>query len=170
MYGELEERDGEARLRFTRRLAHSRERVWRALTEPSELSEWFPSTIDGERRTGARLTFRFSEEDDVVFDGEMIAFDPPSLMEFSWGTDRLRFELAEDGDGCILTLVDVLDDYGKGARDGAGWHACFDALDALLAGEPTRTVMETRWAEVHDEYVRRFGERASTIGPPEGAG
>lgn len=170
MYGELEEQNGEARLRFTRRLGHSRERVWRALTEPGELSAWFPSTIDGDRRAGGRLSFQFgAEADNLVMDGEMITFEPPSLMEFRWGTDVLRFELQEDGDGCVLTLVDTIDDYGKGARDAAGWHACLDALEAQLAGRDSRPVLETRWAEVQAAYIERFGPRASTIGPPESA-
>lgn len=170
MYGDLEEQHGEARLRFTRRLGHSRERVWRALTEPGELSAWFPSTIDGERRAGAALSFQFGDEaGSVAMDGEMVVFDPPSLMEFRWGTDVLRFELREDGDGCILTLVDTIDDYGKGARDAAGWHACLDALEEQLAGRDSRLVRETRWAEVHAAYVERFGARAATIGPPESA-
>ena len=41
-------------LRYERRLAHPRERVWRALTDDAELAAWFPTTIEGERQNGAR--------------------------------------------------------------------------------------------------------------------
>ena len=52
MYGELEQRsDGRWRLRFTRALAHPPEKVWRAITEPEHLAQWFPTTIEG---TGSR--------------------------------------------------------------------------------------------------------------------
>jgi len=33
--------DGRPALRFERRLDHSIERVWRAVTEPAELARWF---------------------------------------------------------------------------------------------------------------------------------
>ena len=33
--------DGRPALRFERRLKHSVERVWRAVTEPAELARWF---------------------------------------------------------------------------------------------------------------------------------
>ena len=42
---------------FTRRLAHPREKVWRAVTEPEHLAAWYPQEIVGERRAGAPLRF-----------------------------------------------------------------------------------------------------------------
>ncbi|HEX8073920.1 MAG TPA: SRPBCC domain-containing protein [Thermoleophilaceae bacterium] len=45
MNGTLETIDGRPALRFERRLPHSVERVWRAITEPEELKAWFPDTI-----------------------------------------------------------------------------------------------------------------------------
>ena len=42
-------------LTFTRRLAHPREKVWRAVTEPEHLAAWYPQEIVGERRAGAPL-------------------------------------------------------------------------------------------------------------------
>src|SRR5438094_8921356 len=90
-------------LMFTRRLAHSPEKVWRAVTEPEHLAAWFPQKIVGERRAGAKL--RFESEQHDGFDGEMVVFDPPSVMELMWGVDRLRLELRPDGDGTVLTLT-----------------------------------------------------------------
>jgi hypothetical protein len=68
-------------------------------------------------------------------------------------------------EGTELTLIDVLDERGKAARDGAGWHACLDALAAHLE---TRPAPENRWKQVHPDYVATFGPEASTIGPPDG--
>ena len=68
-------------------------------------------------------------------DGEMLTFDPPARLEFRWGEERLRFELAPEGDGCVLTFVNTFDDLGKAARDAAGWHVCLDVLGHYLAGE-----------------------------------
>ena len=167
MHGRLEQLDdGRWQLRFTRTLPHPPEKVWRALTEPEHLAHWFPTTIEGEREAGAPLRFSFRGGEAPAFDGEMIAFEPPSLLELRWGDDVIRLELRPRGEGTELTLLDTLDDRGKGARDAAGWHVCLDNLEAHLRGEEA----DTEWRAVHVEYVERFGPGAATIGPPEGSG
>jgi len=166
MYGELQDSGDRSRLRFTRKLPHSREKVWRALTEPDQLAAWFPTTIEGERAPGARLRFSFPNNEAPPFEGEMITYDPPSILEFLWGEDVIRFELVPDGDGSVLTLFDTLDDRGKAARDAAGWHAKLDELDLHLAGKEART--GDLWKVLNDQYAERFGPEAATIGPPEG--
>jgi hypothetical protein len=86
-------------------------------------------------------------------------------LEFSWGTDVLRFELAQAGGGTRLTLIDRIDQKGKAARDAAGWHECLDRLEHALAGTTPRPPGEV-WKEVQSQYKEQFGPEASTIGPP----
>ena len=159
-------KDGEQwTLTFTRRLSHPVTKVWRAVTEPAHLAAWFPDEIVGERSAGAPLRFVNAQGDG--FDGEMLVFEPPKVMELLWGVDRLRIELAPDEGGTVLTLTDTFAELGKAARDGAGWHECLARLvDSMAAAEP-RPWGEC-WREVHPRYVERFGPDASTIGPPEG--
>ena len=159
--------DGRWRLRFTRILGHPQTKVWRAVTEPEQLTQWFPSTIEGDRAAGAPLRFAFPNDLADPIGGEMLAYDPESLIEFRWGPDVVRIELRPLAEGTELTLLDTLEEHGKAARDGAGWHTCLDALEAALAGEDdSRSHMNT-WAEVHPHYVESFGPEAATIGPPE---
>ncbi len=143
MYGTLDHLgDGRWQLRFTRTLLHPPEKVWRAITEPEHLEHWFPTTIEGERSAGARLRFLFPGGQAPPIEGEMLAYE--------------------------LTLLDTLDERGKAARDGAGWHTCLDGLAAHLRGEAdARRAMDT-WKDVHPQYVESFGPEAATIGPPEG--
>jgi uncharacterized protein YndB with AHSA1/START domain len=148
---------------FTRRLAHPQEKVWRAVTEPEHLAAWFPQEIVGERKAGAPLRFISSAGDG--FDGEMVVFDPPKVMELMWGTDRLRVELAPDGDGTVLTLVDTFSELGKAARDAAGWHECLDRLAAEIDGAEPPAWGDV-WHAVNPLYAERFGPQAATIGPP----
>jgi uncharacterized protein YndB with AHSA1/START domain len=165
--GQLEEIGGNWRLRFERRLPHPPEKVWRALTEPEHLEAWFPTTIEGELEVGAALRFSHRNADLPAMEGEMLACEPPSLLEFRWGSDTLRFVLEPEGSGTTLTLVDTLEELGKAARDGAGWHVCLDQLGHHLEGsEPPWTSAE-RWQEVHGSYVDEFGPEAAAIGPPE---
>jgi uncharacterized protein YndB with AHSA1/START domain len=166
-FGTLERVGEVSVLRYARRLAHPVDRVWRALTEEAELAAWFPTTIDGERRPGAALRYSFRRGEGRPFDGEMLAFVPPSLMELRWADDVLRFELHPDGAGCILRLRVTFPEYGKAARDAAGWHVCLDALDALCDGTAGDvTGPPAQWQDVHRAYVEHLGPEASAIGPP----
>jgi len=166
--GTLEKTDGRWRLQFVRHLPHPPEKVWRALTEPEHLDAWFPSTIEGEREAGAKLRFTFPFDEAPVMDGEMLVYDPPSVLEFIWGEgDQLRFELRPDEGGTVLTLLDTFDEQGKAARDGAGWHATLDVLRYHLAGEEPPFDPERHWADVNAQYIEALGPEASTIGPPD---
>jgi uncharacterized protein YndB with AHSA1/START domain len=165
-YGVLEPADTRWRLRFTRHLQHQPDKVWRALTEPEHLQAWFPQKIVGEWAVGAPLKF-VSEYGD--FEGQVLAYEPPSVLEFLWGTDTIRLEVAPDGDGSRLTLLDTFGELGKAARDAAGWHTCLDALEQELDGSNEPVNHRDRWPAVHGTYVEQLGPEASTIGPPEGA-
>jgi uncharacterized protein YndB with AHSA1/START domain len=167
-YGKLETTGDQPRIRFERVLAHPQEKVWRAITEPEHLACWFPTTIDGERAAGAHLTFVFPKGEAPPFDGEMIVFDPPNVMELRWGPDVLRLELHPVDGGTLVVLLDTLEELGKAARDGAGWHTCLDGLAALLDHEDHSSLAMHRWREVHAVYAADFGPDAATVGPPEG--
>lgn len=167
MNGTLEDLGGRWRLRFTRELAHPPEKVWRAVTEPQHLAAWFPQRISGEWVPGGRLVFSSPEGRGPDFEGEVIACEPPSLLEFSWGTDVIRLEIEARPGGCTFTLLDTFGEVGKAARDAAGWDECVDRLIRHLGGLAALPAGQ-RWAEVHPGYVEAFGPQAATIGPPPG--
>jgi uncharacterized protein YndB with AHSA1/START domain len=169
MYGTLEQLDDDRwQLRLTRTLPHPPAKVWQAITEPEHLARWFPTTIEGERAAGARLRFSFPGGQAPPFDGEMLVYDQPSLMELRWGPDTLRLELQPSPEGTVLTLLDALEERGKAARDGAGWHVCLDGLVEHLRGGSNDREETGAWKSVHPHYVEQFGPEAATIGPPEG--
>ena len=118
--GKLESIGGRWQLRFTRELAQPQEKVWRAITEPEHLQAWFPQHVSGDWVVGGTLTFSTTEGRGPDFDGEVLAYQPQSLVEFRWGTDVIRMELAGRPGGCTLTLLDTFDELGKAARDAAG--------------------------------------------------
>jgi len=166
--GELERSDGTLRLRFVRRLPHSPQKVFRALTEPEHLKAWFPTDVVGERRAGAPLKFEFREGEGPTIEGAMLAYDPPHLVEYRWGNDEtLRFELEAEGDGTVLTFVNTFVDLGKAARDAAGWHTCLDVLELHLVGRTPTWTHPQRWKQVHVRYVEALGPEAAMIGPPD---
>lgn len=69
--------------------SHSVERVWRALTDAGELSEWLMPT-DFEPRLGARFTLRMGERDNEVFHCEVTAIDEPNSLSYTWSGGGLE--------------------------------------------------------------------------------
>lgn len=142
-------------LRVERRVAHPPEKVWRAVTEPAELSAWFPSPVElDELRPGAEIRF---VGEGFGSAGTIAEVDPPRLFAFDWEGELLRFELSPDGErGCLLVFTHTFDDRAGAASFAAGWDACLDALDGLLGGvAPPAQPPETSAA--HEAFVRRFG-------------
>ena len=146
--GNLIDIDGRPALRFERHYPHPVERVWRAVTDPTEMQAWFPSNVEGDRAVGSRLHFVDHDQrqaaidageptraEGPMFEGEVVAYDPPSTFAFTWGAELLRYELSPDGDGTKLVFTQLLSHPSVAARNGAGWHACLAELDELL-GQP----------------------------------
>lgn len=165
--GELVRAGDRWTLTFTRRLAHPVDKVWRAVTEAEHLAHWFPDTVVGEMAPGAKLRFGVDHDGIDDFDGEVLAFQPPTTLALRWGTDHLRIDLRPEGDATVLTFTDTFDEVGKAARDAGGWHECLDRLVAALDGAPRREPTEA-YRDVHPLYVERFPAEASTVGPPPG--
>jgi hypothetical protein len=63
-------------------------------------------------------------------------------------------------------LTVTFSEYGKAARDAAGWHVCLEQLAYVCASASPPWPPPERWREVHPRYVERLGPQASTIGPP----
>jgi uncharacterized protein YndB with AHSA1/START domain len=144
---------------FERRLGHSVEAVWAALTDPEQLAAWLgPGTLEpGE---GGEVSIRTGPGDrperQATISGRILAWDPPRVLEHEWiqpGLDIsvVRYELEADSGGTILRLTHrrSLAPSATGGR--AGWHAYLDRLAAHLDGLPVPAWSERR-AEVQGAY------------------
>jgi uncharacterized protein YndB with AHSA1/START domain len=162
----LETSDG-WELRYVRHIDKPPATAWRAFVEPDIVARWFPTSIAGELVVGASLEFDIKDFKAEPFGGEVLEVEEPHLLVFSWGPDVLRFELADIGGGSTeLTMTILLTEYGRAARDAAGWHVCLDHLAGLFADDANVVETET-WAAIHPSYVEHFGPEAATIGPPQ---
>jgi uncharacterized protein YndB with AHSA1/START domain len=167
-YGVLERGPDSVTLRFTRLLPHPPSKVWRALTEEEHLAAWLPTTIEGDlTAAGTPLRFAFRHVPIEPMDGHAISCDPPKLLEYLWGDERLRFELTPQEPGTLLVFTASFAGIGKAARDAAGWHACLDELRYSLDGRAAPFTTDDRWRLVNPEYAARFGPEAATEGPPQ---
>jgi uncharacterized protein YndB with AHSA1/START domain len=183
MTGDLHHDGGRVTLRFERQLPHPAEKVWRALTDNDELAYWFPVQIQGERRAGSKVTFVFTDEvispeiqkyfeDEAPFkppteeetanqEGEILVFQPPRVLEFSWGDDILRFELQGAGEQTLLVFTHSFDDESRAARDASGWDLSFDSLERRLAGLDPEPFSPGLTTAKFEEYAARFGPQAA---------
>ncbi len=99
---------------------------------------------------------RFSAfEGEAAAHGEVDELDPPRLLTFTWGTDRMTFELAPDGDGTQFALVHSFDDRAGAASFATGWEMCLAGLRNVLAGEPPPP--PDRGVSRHEELVHELG-------------
>jgi uncharacterized protein YndB with AHSA1/START domain len=140
--------------------------VWRALTDTDHLRTWFPAVVTFDLTPGAKLRFdptteqrrRFGLADHDTATGEIIAVEPPYLLEYTWDREVLRWELTPDGDsGCRLVFTNVFDDPDLAASAGAGWHAGLEVVEAQLDGRVVDWSPWNRAEELTDSYVRHFG-------------
>jgi uncharacterized protein YndB with AHSA1/START domain len=139
--------------------------VWQAITDREQLQAWFPCDVivaGGRWQVGAAITFPFpSETIDMTLTGEVLVVDEPKLLEFSWGEERLRFELSPQDGGTRLVLIDELAP-GAAARNAAGWEECLDRLAGL---EPTPGVWNSRFEAYSAAFEPLIGQQE---GPPAG--
>ena len=96
--------------------------VWRALTEPERLEEWFANDVELEPEVGGKGVFRWSDGEERHAVVEEIV--PERRFAFVWGDDasRVSIELEEIDAGTRVTVTE---------GPTAGWGAAF-ALHALL--------------------------------------
>lgn len=148
--------NGRTVLRMERALHHPPEKVWRALTEPSELAGWFPAAVELDLRLDGRITFAFDDGEHYgrANAGVIRAYDPPHVLEYNWGAEIQRWELTPTEDGCLLKLTARYDDRPGSASFTAGWTLCLDALDRVLGGS---SVPREHYAILHEHFIKVYG-------------
>lgn len=160
--------DGRLALRFERRLAHAPDKVWRALTEAGELGRWFAAVVDRDLTAGATVRFTMTDEakrrmdvpptEGSLGDGTVLTASAPTLLEYTWGEELLRWELTPDGeDGCRLVFTDTLPGSETGGGDLAdtcgAWDAAFEVFEAVLDDRVPGSAWD-RFEALADAYRR----------------
>ncbi|GAA3937675.1 SRPBCC family protein [Actinoplanes auranticolor] len=145
---------------FVRVLPHPPEKVWAALTDPERLSQWAPFEATRDlSRTGATTLTMVDGPDRTDTPANVLRAEAPTLLEYTWEQDLLRWELAPEGDGTRLTLRHTFADRGEAPSYAAGWHLCAAVLERLLDGDPVG-VIRGREAAAHGWEELRAGYAA----------
>jgi uncharacterized protein YndB with AHSA1/START domain len=170
------QKDGEKwTLILVRELRHPPGKVWQALTDPAHLREWAPFDADrslGTVGTTVKLT-TVGAPTPQVSETRVARADAPTVLEYNWGGQNIRWELEAAGGGTRLTLWHNIDRrfISMGA---AGWHICIDVLDRLLGGTPIGRIVGGEamtfggWQRLNAEYAKQFGVEPPNR-PPQAA-
>ncbi len=155
--GTIEQRDGRVTFRHQRLLNHPIDRVWRAITDPAELSSWLGAEAELDLRVGGVYALVHLGPDggrEQRVEDRVVRLEPPRLFEHTFWLERnpsalVTWELTSTDNGTLLDLthaVDLADIKAAGevaggedivtimARNGAGWHRILDRLGADLDG------------------------------------
>lgn len=135
-----------ATLAFRRFLPHPPDRVWKALTDPADLRQWFLTEAQVDQRVGGTVDL-VTTSSRVHATGRILAWNPPQLYEYEWNVAAspllpdgertvVRWELAKAPGGTVLSLTHR----NLTAKTARIYHrgvpSFLDRLAALLAGEP----------------------------------
>ncbi|SCL38275.1 Uncharacterized conserved protein YndB, AHSA1/START domain [Micromonospora rhizosphaerae] len=147
---------------FVRDLRHPPEKVWAALTEPARLAEWAPFLASRDLGTEGDATLSMVDGDQTTdTPATVLRAERPTLLEYTWGGDLLRWELTPSDAGTRLTLKHRVEKRDLAPMMAAGWHLCLDVADHLLEGDPVGPIrgaeaMNFGWAELRDAYAERL--------------
>ncbi|HKA68218.1 MAG TPA: SRPBCC family protein [Actinomycetes bacterium] len=150
-------------LTFVRELRHPRDAVWAALTDPRQLGEWAPYTASRDLGTVGDATLTMIDGDTAEeVPSKVTRADPPELLEHTFGTDLLRWELTGTDYGTRLTLWHTVGDRDWLAKVAAGWHICLDVAERMLDGRPVGAIrgqeaLQYGWEELRTAYADRLG-------------
>ncbi|KPU43542.1 hypothetical protein OXPF_29830 [Oxobacter pfennigii] len=146
--------------RFERHLKFPVEQVWSALTENDKLSKWFSELSIEDLKEGGKIKFDFG--DGTFEELEIIEVKKYSVLEYTWGEDRVRFELFHEPEGCRLVLIEKIKNItDQTSKDLAGWHVCLSVINALLSGN-TYDQREDEWkvwAEKYEQLTQGISEK-----------
>jgi uncharacterized protein YndB with AHSA1/START domain len=138
-----------ATLKYERTLAHPREVVWKAITDPKELEMWFnnKAVIDG--RNGGTIDF-VTGPAGFHTTGRILVWDPPRMFEHEWHTAP-HPQLPNGDSSTILTLTFSRLTKPTALRFASGMHTFLDRLAAQL---DHRALPD--WEKTHDAAKRFY--------------
>lgn len=144
---------------FVRHFSHPVAAVWAALTEPEQLDQWAPFTADRDLAEGGDATLTMIDGDTrEEMKATVTVVEPPTRLEYTWGTDLLRWQLEPTDSGTRLTLRHTVAGPEWLSPVAAGWHICLDVAGLLLDGHPVGAIrgqeaLQYGWTALNDAYA-----------------
>jgi uncharacterized protein YndB with AHSA1/START domain len=153
-------------LTFERFLAHPPETVWKALTDPDQLRQWFLSEVRIEAFPGGAIDFTTGPTR-VHATGRVLAWQPPRVYEYEWNMEPMsgfprgehsvvRWELTPVPGGTHLLLKHRGLTPPTAETFSHGIPGFLERLGSLLDGRPLPDWMESVRA-ARERHAREAG-------------
>jgi uncharacterized protein YndB with AHSA1/START domain len=136
-------------LTITRRIKAPPEKVYRAWTDPAQITRWFGPegaemlSAEADARVGGRyqMVFRTPDGEEHDVSGSYREVVPNAKLVFTWmwrtmpeRQSLVTVALKRDGDGTLLTLLhEQFFDEAARDRHRSGWSGTLDKLERYLA-------------------------------------
>jgi uncharacterized protein YndB with AHSA1/START domain len=126
------------------------ERIWEAITDSNQVSDWMksPARIDG--HLGGAVFVDFTPDEPLS--GTICKWDPGTALAYTWGESIVEWRISKTLAGATLNFshIGVRPKFLAGIA--AGWHAFLDQLEAHLKGE----ALPDRFSELEARYKEAF--------------
>jgi uncharacterized protein YndB with AHSA1/START domain len=145
-------------VKFERHYRRPIESVWKALTDPARLSDWF-----GRSYVEPFVGGRYETMLDGIkpMRGKVRVWEPPTLLEYDFRNGHApesvaRWELSPADSGTRVVFRHSGMPYANANLMMPGWHVFLDHLGAILDGAPPGD-FDTPWRALQDVYASRYG-------------
>ena len=154
-FGSLHKVNDRYELRFERFFTNSIEDVFRAITNPSDFSQWYPfATGEMDLRIGGKISF--DDGEGTTYEATITELEEPHLFGFREIDDVIHISLQGDVEGCRMTFIHTFDDDSWAVNTAAGWHRCLDVLDQIVNGQTIE--WPDNAAELREVYREAFNK------------
>lgn len=165
-----EEPDGTVTLRYERRYPRPIATVWSAISAPERIADWL-GVAELEPRVGGRFTVMVGPNGDIGIEGEVLAWEPPSVLAVSWAWPGgkpgvVRYDLAPDGPQAtrlVFTHRGVRRDQTLSVLP--GWHLYLTRLEQVVEGEKPERDFSALHADIRALYSQRHGAQIGACQP-----
>jgi uncharacterized protein YndB with AHSA1/START domain len=126
--------------------------VWRTITEPDQIKQWFADRVELELKPGGRGLLVFGDQDDPLV---IEAVEPPTRFSFRWNHPAGERPVATNSMLVEFTLI------GEGEQTRLRVVETGHELHAWPESEKNRYAEEHRegWGTFTDRLVRLLAER-----------
>lgn len=120
---------------------HTREQVWRMLTEPKSMAQWLSEgTI--EQKVGGKVKIDFVDSG-ILIESTVLEIEPNHVLSYSWSSGDepqrpLRWQIDEVPNGVQLSLQSGIPAGEDPAKAYAGFEGHLEMLAGALEGVPLK--------------------------------
>ncbi|MED0973301.1 MULTISPECIES: SRPBCC family protein [Bacillus cereus group] len=156
MLAVINKQSNEYVVQFDRHFPYTIEEVWSVLTDNNKLKKWMSNLQIEDLCTGGII--KFDMMDGTFINIDILECQINLVLEFTWGKDRVRFEIHKKENGCLLLLKEFIHELTDHTpKDIAGWHICLDLFSSVLEGEE-KEFSKDEWEYWFNKYKVKIDE------------